>query len=79
MDRMFKCFAIGLILIFVIQVLHFFAVLSDTTFIRNGEVVASPINFTYFIIPTIFFSSGIIIFYLSDKSSFKSFFSKLIP
>lgn len=55
----FISLAVGLVLIFVIQILNFLTNLLGVTFIKDGKVIETPIHFGMYIIPLIFVATGI--------------------
>jgi hypothetical protein len=56
--------SIGLILIFVIQVLIYLASLSGVTFMVEGETVSyPPINLLMYIIPGVFILGGVLMMF----------------
>lgn len=67
MNRSINSIAIGLILIFVIQVISLVGRLSNITFIVDDNIVSTPpINISLYIIPAIFILYGIITMFLKS-------------
>ncbi|GAA0321313.1 hypothetical protein [Oceanobacillus sp. FSL W7-1293] len=70
MSKSISSIAIGLILIFVIQMVSLVGMMFGVTFFVEGEEVSSPpISFSMYLIPIAFILFGIINFFIKVKTN----------